>query len=138
MLDTDCTQLYGRFYNKITDYDLGNMCPSYEQDILWDYFVSAYLQYKRWTGNSIMIDLDSHTIEQEVTIEQLDLLATGMVYHWLSHILNNGEAMQNVMNTKDFQQFSPEKIVGRIAAVRETAYKDFRYDCIEGSFIGGD
>lgn len=138
MLDTDCTQLFGRFYNKITDYDLGEMCPSYEQDILWDYFTSAYLQYKRWSGEKIEIDMDTHTIEQEITIEQMDILAIGMVYHWCSHLLYNNDAMQNVMNTKDFQQFSPEKIVGRISSVRDRAYEDFRYGCIEESFLGGE
>lgn len=138
MLDTDCTQLFGRFYNKITDYDLGEMCPSYEQDILWDYFISAYLEYEMLTGDEIKINLDTRTIEQEITLRQMDRIASGMVYYWLGHVLYDKEGLANVTNTKEFQQFSPEKIVARIAAIRDDSYRNFRFGTIEGSFIGGE
>lgn len=138
MAQMDCTEIFDRFRNKVTDYDLLEVCPSYEEDILFDYLVSAVGDFCEWTGIEIVADEDERALAPAPTTREADILAIGMVYHWTSHILMNTDKMRNVMNTKDFSQFSPEKILSRLMEVRDGAYSDFRNRAVEHSFfIGG-
>jgi hypothetical protein len=78
------------------------------------------------------------TIDPVPSARQADILSMGMLYYWTSHILHNTDKMRNVMNTRDFQQFSPEKILSRLIEVRDASYMDFKSRVIDHSFIVGD
>ena len=138
MSQMECTEIFDRFRNKVTDYDLLDICPSYEEDILFDYLVSSVGDFVEWTGIELIVDSDMRTISPAPTIRQKDILALGMLYYWTSHILHNTDKMRNVMNTRDFQQFSPEKILSRLIEVRDASYMDFKSRVIDHSFIVGD
>lgn len=138
MSQMECTEIFDRFRNKVTDYDLLDICPSYEEDILFDYLVSSVGDFVEWTGIELIVDSDMRIISPAPTIRQMDILALGMLYYWTSHILHNTDKMRNVMNTRDFQQFSPEKILSRLIEVRDASYMDFKSRVIDHSFIVGD
>lgn len=138
MSQMECSEIFDRFRNKVTDYDLLEMCPSYEEDILYDYLVSATGDFGEWTGLEFVVDKDEGVIAPAPTVRQGDMLALGMLYYWTSHILYNTDKMRNVMNTKDFQQFSPEKILARLVEIRDASYQDFKARVIDHSFLMGD
>lgn len=138
MSQMECTEIFDRFRNKVTDYDLLDICPSYEEDILFDYLVSSVGDFVEWTGIELIVDSDMRIISPAPTIRQMDILALGMLYYWTSHILHNTDKMRNVMNTREFQQFSPEKILSRLIEVRDASYMDFKSRVIDHSFIVGD
>lgn len=138
MSQMECTEIFDRFRNKVSDYDLLDVCPSYEEDILFDYLLSSAGDFVEWTGIEFTVDSDARTISPAPTVRQTDILALGMLYYWTSHILHNTDKMRNVMNTRDFQQFSPEKILSRLMEVRDGSYMDFKSRVIDHSFIVGD
>lgn len=135
MAQMEVTEIFDRFRNKVTDYDLLEVCPSYEEEILLDYLISAVGDFSEWTGIEYGVDKDTFVVSPAPSIREADILAMGMVYHWTSHILMNTDKMRNVMNTKDFSQFSPEKILSRLMEVRDNSYMDFRNRAIEHSFF---
>lgn len=135
MAQMDVTEIFDRFRNKVTDYDLVEVCPSYEEEILLDYLISAVGDFCEWTGVEMVVDKDEFVISPAPTIREADILAMGMVYYWSSHILMNTDKMRNVMNTKDFSQFSPEKILSRLMEVRDASYMDFRSRTVDHAFF---
>lgn len=135
MAQMDVTEIFNRFRNKVTDYDLVEVCPSYEEEILLDYLISAVGDFCEWTGVEMVVDKDGFVISPAPTIREADILAMGMVYYWSSHILMNTDKMRNVMNTKDFSQFSPEKILSRLMEVRDASYMDFRSRTVDHAFF---
>ncbi|MBO5970239.1 MAG: hypothetical protein J6S14_17300 [Clostridia bacterium] len=133
----ECTVIFDKFRNKVSDYDLLDMCPSYEEAILYDYLLSAAGDFMEWTGMEFSFDKRIRVISPAPTDRQADILALGMLYYWTSHILHNTDKMRNVMNTRDFQQFSPEKILARLSEIRDSTYTDFKARVIDHSFITG-
>lgn len=138
MSQMDSTEIFDRFRNKVSDYDLLEVCPAYEEDILFDYLLSAVGDFVEWTGIEFIVDSGMRTIDPAPSARQADILSMGMLYYWTSHILHNTDKMRNVMNTRDFQQFSPEKILSRLIEVRDASYMDFKSRVIDHSFIVGD
>lgn len=135
-MGTDINDVYGKFRNKITDYDLLELPSLVEDEMLGDYLKSAVAKYNKWSGSDIHFDEESFDID--LTDDQVDILATGMIYYWISPKVYDTDKMHNIFNTKDFTGFSPEKILNRMKEIRDQSYRDFRYDSIEESFLGGD
>lgn len=135
-MGTDINDVYGKFRNKITDYDLLELPSLVEEEMLGDYLKSAVAKYNKFSGSDIHFDEEAFDVN--LTDDQIDILATGMVYYWISPKVYDTDKMHNIFNTKDFQGFSPEKILNRMKEIRDQSYRDFRYDSIEESFLGGN
>lgn len=78
MAQMDVTEIFDRFRNKVTDYDLVEVCPSYEEEILLDYLISAVGDFCEWTGVEMVVDKDELVISPAPTIREADILAMGI------------------------------------------------------------
>lgn len=112
---TPYSDLYNSFLAQITDYDL----PIYEEDVKTDmlnkYMISACSKFLKICKEDLNDRDDiSEEFTDDLTDDTKDILIELMVVEWLKPRLYNTEFFKNVLNTKDFNQFSPANLLKEI------------------------
>lgn len=72
------------------------------------------------------IDFKAKVFEDDLGVEEIEVLVTGMEFFWTNRMLNNTENMHNVMNTRDFSQYAPQNLLFRLRET--TADAEDRWD----------
>lgn len=111
---TDYKEVYEKFYERITDFDLPSVSEVYREHMLEDYLRSACSSVRRWCKIQIPMNHDEHCFRDDIDEDLQYVLACGMAYFWVNPKVANTENLHNVMNTKDFQSFSPAELLLRM------------------------
>lgn len=72
--------------------------------------------------------------DNDLTDDELWVIASGMVYAWTSSKYYKSENMKNRMSSKDFKTFSPAKLLDSLRDLRARAMYEFRQDRVIYSF----
>ena len=82
------------------------------------------------------------TFDVEVKTEDLDELADivseGMLVQWMKPYVYAGENLENMLNTRDFTEYSPATLLYRIKEAYNQAKKDYTNMIREYSYNHGD
>lgn len=124
---------------QITDRDILKYTDAEKEGIFDDYLVPSIVVFKK----VCKIDLsDRDDIEQhfnnDLGDEEIQILATGEVYRWCLPRVNNIEHMRLIMNTKDFNQTSPQGLLSQLQALRDFCKNEFKQSIISYSYNNGD
>lgn len=76
--------------------------------------------------------------EADLSSEEIQIIAKGMVVEWMRPIVYRSAAMQNVLNLKDASFFSPSKIMEQKALAFEKAEKMYRNAKLDYSYDHGE
>lgn len=136
--------IIGAFLSKISEFELMNMDDESRRHLVEDYMkraVSAFRKNCKYdlfkTGNDenryFEIDIADEDIDEIV-----DIISEGMVVQWLKQYVYQQELLQNVLNTRDFTQYSPAELLMRVGNAYEKAQKDYTQMIREYSFNHGD
>ena len=125
-MSTPYSKFIDSFLRKIDDYKMINYSDwDIKQDSI-KYMKTAITQFCSECEIS-NYDFDD-VIEQfsiDMSHEEVDIIAKGMVVEWLKPSVYKARAMENIMNTKDFSYFSPQKMLEQNRALLADAKKDF-------------
>ncbi|MFA6824915.1 MAG: hypothetical protein WCR38_04825 [Bacteroidales bacterium] len=118
---TPYSDVINSFLGKITDYEL----PLLETDrdsIVISYMHSANSKFKRICLVDLTdVDEDLKQFNQDLDDEIIDIITETMIVEWLKPKLYSLENLRNVLNTKDFTQFSPANLLDKIQATYKEA-----------------
>lgn len=136
---TPYSAFIGSFLDKIDDY---KMIKYSDWDIKQDsikYMKTAITKFCRECEIS-GYEFDD-VIEQfslDMGYEEIDIIAKGMVVEWLKPAVYKTRAMENIMNTKDFSYFSPQKMLEQNRALLADAKRDFKNSLVYYTYNIGD
>lgn len=106
------------FLSKITDYDLPKFLVVEREEIIIGFMKTACSKFKRLCK----IDLSDRNDEtkqfnQTLDDEIVDIINELMITEWLKPKLYSTENLKNILNTKDFSQYSPANLLDKIQSV---------------------
>lgn len=113
--------------NEIVDGYMARACSQFRDVCLYD------LMARDDESRMLLVE-----IPQEDLIEIIDIVTDGMIVQWLKPILNKQENYENILNTRDFSAFSPERILARVLEAYKSARKEFKGRIKEYSYTHGD
>lgn len=131
------------FLDKITEYDFIHMDQDVTESILDGYMKRACYQFSRVCPYKLT-DGDDAARQFDVDIpadridEVADIVSEGMVEQWLKPYVYKSENLTNILNTSDYESYSPAELLLRVVGVYRQAKSDFRYASNRYSYEIGD
>lgn len=122
---TPFTDIYTRAIFKFADYKFLEQDPEIREGVLEKYLISAKTEFQRLCK----IDLDDYDLNvkqfnSNLTDEEIEILALGVAFYWLSYKTLNSELLKNVLNSKDYY-YSPANLLKEIQTLRKTLRNEF-------------
>lgn len=133
----------GAFLSKVTEYDFP--IDNYERNQVVDgYMKRAIAKFKKIckydftsTADDIVREFDVEVPEEDMD-ELVDIISEGMLAQWLKPYVYRQENLENILNTRDFTSYSPEKILNRVKEVYIMVQHEFTNMMREYSYNHGD
>ena len=132
------------FLSKITEYEFIQLVEENRTAIVDGYLkraVSAFRKNCKYdlagTGDDTTREFDIDINDSDID-ELADIISEGMVVQWLKPYVYKQELLENAINTRDFQTYSPAELLMRIGNAYAKAQKDYTQMIREYSYNHGD
>ena len=135
---------YGAFLSKISEFELLGIEDNIRTEIIDGYMKRAISAFKKNCKYDLFTTGDDTAREFVVDVagddldELVEIISEGMVVQWLKPYVYQQELLQNVLNTRDFTQYSPAELLMRVGNAYEKAQKDYTQMIREYSYNHGD
>lgn len=111
------------FLNKISDDYLLNLTPEEVQSLIDKYRTSAIPRFKQCKKLSDRDDT-LRKFNDDLSDEEIEILANIMVLEWLKPSIYNAEKLKNSLSTKDYKLYSPANLLKELQELKKTTEKD--------------
>ena len=134
----------GAFLSKISEYEFMKLDDNTRTEIVDGYMKRALTAFRKnckhdlFTTGDDMLRQFTVDIPDEDMDEIVEIVSEGMVVQWLKQYLNQQELLQNILNTRDFTQYSPAELLMRVGNAYNTANKNYIQLIREYSYNHGD
>lgn len=135
---------YGAFLSKISEFELLGIEDNIRTEIIDGYMKRAISAFKKNCKYDLFTTGDDTAREFVVDVagddldELVEIISEGMVVQWLKPYVYQQELLQNVLNTRDFSQYSPAELLMRVGNAYAKAQKDYTQMIREYSYNHGD
>ena len=116
---TSYSEIFNAFMYKIEGYKLIQLLTEDRERIIKIYLTAACRKaYKKCKKYADLTDRDDVMQEFHTDLEDdmIDILAECMITEWLRPKLYSDELIESRLNTKDFTEFSPAKLIEQVRA----------------------
>lgn len=132
------TDVYSHFLSKISDYDILEFDISDREDVFERYLISAVSEFKKNCQDvDLAYDREMREFSTDLSDQILEIITTGMAYYWINPQVLNTDNLRNVMNTKDFEMYSPANLILQLRTLRNDLRKEFTRMIYEYSYLYG-
>ena len=117
---TSYSEIFNAFMYKIEGYKLIPLVTEDRERIINIYLTAACRKaYKKCRQYVDLNDRDDKMQEFHIDLEDdmIDILAECMITEWLKPKLYSDELIESRLNTKDYTEFSPAKLIEQVRAV---------------------
>ena len=120
----------GAFLSKVSEFELMQLDDNNRTETVDGYMkraVSAFrknCKYDLFTTGDDELRVFSVDIDGDDLDEIVDIISEGMVVQWLKPYVYQQELLQNVLNTRDFTQYSPAELLLRVGNAYAKAQHD--------------
>lgn len=131
------------FLEKVKEYDFLSLEEASRTELVDDYMKRACSRFNRVcaydivTGDDNARELDADIPPDEID-EIADIVSEGMLEQWLKPQMYKQENYENMLNTTDFNGFSPAELLYRITSAYNACKRDFRNAINDYSYNHGD
>lgn len=134
----------GVFLNKISEYELYQLDDNIRPEIVDGYLRRAVANFRKNCKYDLSAARDDTErmfnvdIADEDLDEIVDIITDGMIVQWIKPYVYQQDLLQNVLNTKDYIQYSPSELLLRVGNAYDKAQKDYTHKIREYSYNHGD
>lgn len=134
----------GAFLSKVSEFEFLKLDDNTRTETIDGYMKRALSAFRKNCKYDLFETGDDDTRQFDVVMDEADLdeileiVSEGMVVQWLKPYVNQQELLQNVLNTRDFTQYSPAELLLRVGNAYAQAKKDYTQMIREYSFNHGD
>lgn len=112
---TEYSEIYNIFLQKVKDYDLAELEEGDAEENLLRMMKGACANFYSVCRQDLKDrDDETSTFTDDLDDEVKEIISELMIVEWIKPRLNNTEHLRNVLNTKDFNQFSPANLLKEI------------------------
>ena len=132
------------FLSKVTEYDFINLCDYERNELVDGYMKRAIASFRKICQYDLSTTYDDIVREFDIDIpdedldEIADIISEGMLTQWLKPFVFRQENLESVLNTRDFNTYSPSELLLRISDVYSLTQKRFTNMMREYSYNHGD
>lgn len=135
---TEFETIYAEFLDKITDYNMVLYEDSLKKETLKALLKKACTRFEHVCVIELSYDDDLDQFNKELSLTELDIITTWMIYFWITPYVNNSDNLENILNTKDFTEYSPANLTSTLKSVQKESLKEARSLMNEYSILNGD
>ena len=133
----------GAFLSKITEYTFIQIPEENRTAIVDEYMKRALPRFAKICKYDLTVfDDESRSFTAEIPADALDeivdIVSEGMLEQWMKPYVYRQENLENILNTRDFTSYSPEKILNRVKEVYIMVQHEFTNMMREYSYNHGD
>ena len=110
--------VYGRFLNRTTDFNLGNLDDHTFNETLKGWLQSAIVN-ARISSDLLLRDDEQETFNNDLSDKDIELLAMGMTLAWIDQYLNSTENVLQFIGGKEEKYYSQANHIAELRALRE-------------------
>lgn len=115
---TPYSDIINVFLRKIKGYELNALYIDTKEELVLGYLDSARSKfYKKCKHDLTLVDNQNLEFTEDLNIDEIDILAELMITEWLFSQIYSDELLESRMNTKDFTEYSPAKLIEQIRNV---------------------
>lgn len=130
---TSYETVYGRFLNRTTDFNLGDLDDHTLNEMLKGWLHSAIVR-TRTSSNLYARDDENEVFNSDLSDLDIELLAMGMTLAWLDPVLNSTELTLQFIGGKEEKYYSQANHLAELRALRDSTkvemqklYRDSTY-----------
>lgn len=116
---TSYDNIYDRFLNKITDFNIVEIDDYSLGDMLQGWLKAAIVRSRKCQHDLSKRDDELQEFEENLSDLEIELLAMGMVDAWLSQYLNSTENVLQFIGGKEEKYYSQANHIAEIRVLRE-------------------
>ena len=123
---TSYSEIYQAFIFKVKAYDLLMLLDEDREDLLHIYMTSVCRQIRKKVNNYANLsdrDDTAGVFASDIDEDLIDIIAECMITEWLKPQIYSDELLESRLNTKDFSEYSPAKLIEHIRYVYEMSIK---------------
>lgn len=134
----------GSFLAKVTEYELSALAELERDETVYGYMRRAISGFKKNCKYDLTTTRDDENLTFNVEIKPddlddiIDIVSEGMIVQWLKPYVYKQELLENTINTRDFQTYSPAELLMRVGNAYAKAQKDYTQMIREYSYNTGD
>lgn len=120
--------IYDVFLTKVIDPDLLELPYLSREQVLRHLLDVARSKFMRICKTDLAItDENTESFDNDLTDEEADILADGMVWAWYNTKLNHADMLKNFLSTKDYSMAAaPSNMLKEVRNTRDEAWKAFK------------
>ena len=116
---TSYENIYGRFLNKVTDFNLVDMDDYSLSGMLQGWLTAAVVRSRKCEHDLSKRDDELQEFEEDLSDLEIELLSMGMVDAWLSQYLNSTENVLQFIGGKEEKYYSQANHIAEIRALKD-------------------
>ena len=123
---TPFTDIYARAIFRFADYKFLEQDIDVRDGVLEKYLISAKTEFQRICKVDLGdYDLTLKQFNNDLGDEEIEILALGVAFYWVSYKTMNSELLKNVLNSKDYYYYSPANLLKEVQTLRKTIRGEF-------------
>lgn len=131
------------FLSKVREYDFIPLDQHDRNSIIDGYMKLACAKFDRICQYDLLSRDDNiREFTEEIPAEDLDdiadIVSQGMLVQWMQPYMYRSENLENILNTADFESYSPAELLYRITEAYKMARRDFANMMKDYSYWHGD
>ena len=138
---TPYSEIYEAFIYKVKAYGLLMLLDEDREDILFVYMKAVCKRIAKKVKNYVDLlkfDDELKEFKNEIDYDLIDIIAECMITEWLRPQMYSDELLESRLNTKDFTEYSPAKLIEQIRYVYEMSKKESLVAINNYTFSHGD
>lgn len=133
------TDVYGKFLCKVKAYELSALAVSDKNDMLLSYLDTACNKFYKKCRTDLTLRSDvTKTFTDTLAYDELEILSELMIVEWLTPQMYSDELLESRLNTRDFSEYSPAKLIEQIRAVYTMSKRNADQMIINYTYSHGD
>ena len=121
---TSYSTIYGRFLNRITDFNLADFDDNTLNDMLKGWLCSAIVNAR--TSGDLSRDDNTEQFNNDLADLDIELLAMGMTLAWLDQTLNSTELTLMMIGGKEEKFYSQSNHIAELRALRADTLREMQ------------
>lgn len=124
------------YHFPLVDYERNGMVDGFMKKAISQF--KPVCQYDFSTTADDVVRAFDVEVKPEDIDELADIVSEGMLVQWMKPYVYAGENLENMLNTKDYTEYSPATLLHRIKEAYNQAKKDYTNMIREYSYNHGD
>lgn len=140
-MSTPIEKIFVVFLNQIEDDGLALAPEELQMKTMTRYLRGATIKFDTCEKDLTIVSEDNGItgyIKADLTEEEIEILALGMVCRWLQRIVNSEDNLRNIITDHDFKKTSNANLLKMLISLKKIHEEDFRQRKIDYSYEGFD